>query len=97
MQDTYIQRWLLKSIWYWIQLQIPIGKKKYDKTDHQEVKTIKGVYYQQRHVKESLNQMYTSTLEARNTQVGAMRTGSILFREYLQNETSYLNINQEEK
>lgn len=26
----------------------------------------------------------TSTLEARNTQVGAMSTGSILFREYLQ-------------
>lgn len=27
---------------------------------------------------------HTSTLEAKKTQVGAMRTGSILFREYLQ-------------
>lgn len=30
--------------------------------------------------------VHTSTLEARKTQVGAMSTGSILFKEYLQNK-----------
>lgn len=35
---------------------------------------------------------HTSTLDAKNTHVGAINTGSILFREYLKNSTTKLNV-----
>jgi hypothetical protein len=35
---------------------------------------------------------YTSTLDAKNTHVGAINTGSILFREYLKYNKTKLNI-----
>lgn len=35
---------------------------------------------------------YTSTLDAKNTHVGAINTGSILFREYLKYDKTKLNI-----
>lgn len=41
--------------------------------------------------------MFTSTLEARNTHVGAINTGSMLFREYLKEKKGYLNESQRNK
>lgn len=35
---------------------------------------------------------HTSTLDAKNTHVGAINTGSILFREYLKYDKTKLNI-----
>lgn len=34
---------------------------------------------------------HTSTLDAKNTHVGAINTGSILFKEYLKNDKTKLN------
>lgn len=35
---------------------------------------------------------HTSTLDAKNTHVGAINTGSILFREYLKNSKTKLHV-----
>lgn len=75
---TYTQKLQQISVWYSKQLQIP----KKAKIGQKQPKMLRKCQFMQKKTKHS--NFHTSTLEAKKTHVGAMSTGSILFREYLQ-------------